>query len=618
MAFEKPVPEWAAAGVEPPASLKESGFTPGYKPPADYFNWFLNSTSQVLKELQEKSLAYLGQNPITTVEDDTVENWCALGSGYARFNADGTVIAKPANYGLLLSFCGINEVYQIWRTMGNGPTYHRSGNVNGWNSTWAKIYDENNRPSITTGEVGRAVAVGCASEGVVGWYPVGTIPTASKEYYTYNVQLSVLGNGGRGSGILDIFIRTEATAGQLDLTTSYMRFVGKTEGVNPAHFAIDVSDPEKDATLYIYAPAKYTRYHFSILSEAYGSSDGGSGANNFMTLTRNYTETPVLGTNYVESITQTLVATSTTGSHADTHARGGADPLTVKDIAFLGLNAVSSTANDTVETWKALGTGYAYYNAAGKINNQPTTYGFLRNYINGDEVYQVWNAMPNGPTYERSGNVKGWATGWLKNYGEGSKPTPDEIGAAWSQRSVAIGSSASHTDGWYKVGTIDISEAYVTYTVVLAVLCNGNRGSGVLHLSIRTDATAGVLNTEVSELVWNARHDGMPETVFAIDASDGENAVLYVYIAENYQTYHVSILAEKSGAENVANTEAKQMLKLTRNHGESSAITMLESITQTITSRDAKTFAPAYEYSQTDLTAGSSPLETGKLYLVYE
>ena len=28
--------------------------------------------------------------------------------------------------------------------------------------------------------------------------------------------------------------------------------------------------------------------------------------------------------------------------------------------------------------------------------------------------------------------------------------------------------------------------------------------------------------------------------------------------------------------------------------------------------------APAYEYSQTDLTAGTSPLETGKLYFVYE
>ena len=29
-------------------------------------------------------------------------------------------------------------------------------------------------------------------------------------------------------------------------------------------------------------------------------------------------------------------------------------------------------------------------------------------------------------------------------------------------------------------------------------------------------------------------------------------------------------------------------------------------------------FAPAYQYSTTDLTAGSSPLATGTLYFVYE
>lgn len=53
MSFEKKVPEWNAAGTEPPSSLKESGFTPGYKPPAEYFNWFWNRVSECLKELQE-------------------------------------------------------------------------------------------------------------------------------------------------------------------------------------------------------------------------------------------------------------------------------------------------------------------------------------------------------------------------------------------------------------------------------------------------------------------------------------------------------------------------------------------------------------------------------------
>lgn len=58
MAYDKPVPAWGAAGVEPPASLKASGFAPGYKPPADYFNWFWYSVSQCLAELQDEAVPH--------------------------------------------------------------------------------------------------------------------------------------------------------------------------------------------------------------------------------------------------------------------------------------------------------------------------------------------------------------------------------------------------------------------------------------------------------------------------------------------------------------------------------------------------------------------------------
>lgn len=54
MDFEKKVPEWNATGTEPPASLKQSGFEAGYKPPAAYFNWFWNRVSACLSELQAK------------------------------------------------------------------------------------------------------------------------------------------------------------------------------------------------------------------------------------------------------------------------------------------------------------------------------------------------------------------------------------------------------------------------------------------------------------------------------------------------------------------------------------------------------------------------------------
>lgn len=54
MDFEKNVPEWNATGTEPPASLKESGFEAGYKPPAAFFNWFWNRVSACLTEIRAK------------------------------------------------------------------------------------------------------------------------------------------------------------------------------------------------------------------------------------------------------------------------------------------------------------------------------------------------------------------------------------------------------------------------------------------------------------------------------------------------------------------------------------------------------------------------------------
>lgn len=54
--FDKKLPEWNAAGTKPPQSMIEEGWKARQKPPADYFNWFFNSTYFALKELQEKVL----------------------------------------------------------------------------------------------------------------------------------------------------------------------------------------------------------------------------------------------------------------------------------------------------------------------------------------------------------------------------------------------------------------------------------------------------------------------------------------------------------------------------------------------------------------------------------
>ena len=54
MDFEKNVPGWDNAGTEPPEDLKASGFSAGYKPPAAFFNWFWHGVSACLTEIRSK------------------------------------------------------------------------------------------------------------------------------------------------------------------------------------------------------------------------------------------------------------------------------------------------------------------------------------------------------------------------------------------------------------------------------------------------------------------------------------------------------------------------------------------------------------------------------------
>ena len=109
--------------------------------------------------------------------------------------------------------------------------------------------------------------------------------------------------------------------------------------------------------------------------------------------------------------------------HGVTAEQVGARPDTwmpkLHDVAFLGENPIKTTADDTTSRWANLGSGYAWYNAGGLLNDQPAQYGFLLNYVNGSDVFQIWNTQSNGPMYTRSGNASGWGGSWKRYYTEG-------------------------------------------------------------------------------------------------------------------------------------------------------------------------------------------------------
>ena len=95
-------------------------------------------------------------------------------------------------------------------------------------------------------------------------------------------------------------------------------------------------------------------------------------------------------------------------------ARPNAWTPNLQAVAYLGENPVKSTAADTTANWAALGSGYAWYCTGGLLNDQPAQYGFLLNYVNGSDVFQIWNSQNSGPMYTRSGNANGWGGSWKK------------------------------------------------------------------------------------------------------------------------------------------------------------------------------------------------------------
>lgn len=79
---EKDLPKWDSAGAEPPDSKKISGFGPGDKPPADWFNWLFNKSY--------KALQNLFVNAQNKDEKGKKNGYAALDANGKVINADGT------------------------------------------------------------------------------------------------------------------------------------------------------------------------------------------------------------------------------------------------------------------------------------------------------------------------------------------------------------------------------------------------------------------------------------------------------------------------------------------------------------------------------------------------
>lgn len=84
-------------------------------------------------------------------------------------------------------------------------------------------------------------------------------------------------------------------------------------------------------------------------------------------------------------------------------------------MAFVGDNPTGGVANDTVDTWRMLGPGFAWISELNQVNNQPSQYGFIINYAHHMDVFQIFQDQMNGYTYLRCGDqTSSWITSWRR------------------------------------------------------------------------------------------------------------------------------------------------------------------------------------------------------------
>lgn len=231
-------------------------------------------------------------------------------------------------------------------------------------------------------------------------------------------------------------------------------------------------------------------------------------------------------------------------------------PSDIGAIAKFDDNITGGSANDTVAFWGEKGPGYCWINEPDQVVGQPDQYGFIISYTNGSDVFQIFRDQTDGTTYYRSGdNVNNWFQSWTE------------------------------------VVTADNMPGLATTTTAGIVMVDGTAGIGV--------------NTENGNLfikcATNNEIDGKEHSYNPITPDNLDYAV-------------------KAGIVNNANTltEAEKTKVLTWIGGATSADVQEAKTAANDAKAAAANAAPMWSYGTEDLTAGSSPLETGKLYFVYE
>lgn len=311
------------------------------------------------------NLAFLGLNPISSLEEDTPQKWLELGSGYAKFDTNELMNNQPEQYMFVINFSHESSaIFQIGSLQSGSGVYYRTGNSNGWTVNWTSLLGANGIIPVANGGTGASTA-DTARENL----------NAQRRIPQY-----VSGEGADlDTGTFD-FILTTLTATKhkalQDLGFGSFAFVWQ--------FFYQEANNERGRTQFAKS------YLTNKLATRYYSSNTKSWSNWSEIFSGNST---------------VPVANGGTGANTRNNA--------LYNLLFLGSNPISSTTQDTTLKWRDLGTGYTWFYTGGLMINQPYTYMFVINYVQGSDVFQIGCGQgSSNAIYFRSGNDGGWFNNW--------------------------------------------------------------------------------------------------------------------------------------------------------------------------------------------------------------
>ena len=108
-------------------------------------------TGATTKKEAFANLAYLGNNPISSTEEDTPQKWLELGSGYAKFDTNNLMNNQPEQYMFVINYSHESSaIFQIGSLQSGNGLYYRTGNYNGWTVNWTPLLSTNNTSLLAT------------------------------------------------------------------------------------------------------------------------------------------------------------------------------------------------------------------------------------------------------------------------------------------------------------------------------------------------------------------------------------------------------------------------------------------------------------------------------------